>query len=126
MKLKYDHSANAAHIDRVLASVRAHPEHWRFSYNLPMTVQEQLRGRLAARNACQLLNGLSYEVFMSTPMAAYRTILALIAYDDCAYMLNSDVSELRILSALGDDRASLLLPGCITFDLIKTTVDTTA
>ena len=40
------------------------------------------------------------------------TLLALIAYDDCAYMLDSDPGELAILAAFGDPRAVLILPAC--------------
>ena len=47
--------------------------------------------------------------------AVRYAISALIAYDDCAYMLESEVGELRILAALGDQKAILLVPACLVF-----------
>ena len=50
---------------------------------------------------------------------ARDAILALVAYDDCAYMLDSDPGELAILAAFGDPRAGLLLPACKALQSIK-------
>ena len=44
-------------------------------------------------------------------------VLALVAYDDCAYMLESDPGE---LAKLGDPRASLVLAACRAFHSLKT------
>ena len=46
-------------------------------------------------------------------------IIALIAYDDCAYMLESDLGELRMLAKLGDLRAILLLSAREVFNMEK-------
>lgn len=46
---------------------------------------------------------------------AQGAIMALIADDNCAYMLDSDPEELAIIAKLGDPRAILLLPACIRF-----------
>jgi hypothetical protein len=57
----------------------------------------------------------------NTPQyAAMDAIVALIAYDDCAYMLESDPGELAILAAFGDPRATMLLPACKVFHSLKT------
>jgi len=42
--------------------------------------------------------------------------MVLIAYDDCAYMIESEVDEIKILAILGDQKAILLLPACIIFN----------
>ena len=47
-------------------------------------------------------------------------VLALVAYDDCAYMLESDPGELAILAKLGDPRASLVLAACRAVHSLKT------
>ena len=49
----------------------------------------------------------------------YDTLLALIAYDDCAYMLDSDPGELAILAKFGDRRAVLLLGACKVFSQLN-------
>jgi hypothetical protein len=51
--------------------------------------------------------------------AARDAIVALIAYDDCAYMLDSDPGELEILAKFGNEKAILLLPACKAFAAIK-------
>ena len=51
--------------------------------------------------------------------AARGVSMCITAYDDCGYMLDSDVDELKVLAALGDQKAILLLPACIVFHLIK-------
>ena len=61
--------------------------------------------------------------FSSASSSVYDAILALIAYDDCAYMIESEVGELKIIAAFGDPRAILLLPACIAFnELTKTSI----
>ena len=62
----------------------------------------------AARNA-------AYE-------AAADAIIALIAYDDCGYMIESEVGELKIIAAFGNQPAILLLPACIVFNETKVLV----
>jgi len=51
--------------------------------------------------------------------AAWSAILALIAYDDCAHMLDSDPDDLRILSKLGSNAATLMIPASIAFKNIR-------
>ncbi len=51
--------------------------------------------------------------------AVWFAVTALIAYDDCGYMLDSDPGELAMLAKLGDHRAILLLPACIALSKEK-------
>ena len=51
--------------------------------------------------------------------AARGAIAALIAWDDCAYLLDSDVEAVRIYAALGVNAAILLLPAVIAFETEK-------
>ena len=51
--------------------------------------------------------------------AAWGAILALVAYDDCAHMLDSDPDDLRILSKLGSNAATLMIPASIAFKSIR-------
>jgi len=61
--------------------------------------------------------------FSSASSSVYDAILALVAYDDCGYMIESEVGELKIIAAFGDTRAILLLPACIVFnELTKTSI----
>ena len=104
MTTAWSHLPNAKHINWVLASLEEHPKKWN-----------------AARDA---IWDAAMDAAMGAAMdaawsATWDAILALIAYDDCAYLIETDVDELRILAALGDTRAVLLLPACIVFNEIK-------
>ena len=111
---------NAAHIDRVLASAIANPDHW--------TAREG-EGWAVAWNATRdlLKEQGRYPVWLESRAVAWNAaqdavwdaVLALIAYDDCAYMLDSAPGELAILAAFGDPRAVLLLSACKAFHSIK-------
>ena len=132
---------NAAHIDRVIASVKANPDHWRGSWsaqdetwNAPRNAPRAeawnaARGMVLVQVRDAAWNAAWNAAWAAQPagrgkagQAARDALLALIAYDDCAHMLDSDPSEIAILAALGDLRAALLLPACKVFHSSKTVV----
>ena len=133
MTTKWEHLPNAKHIDWVLASVKTHPEKWsvtrdatrdavwRAGYDV---VRKTTWSALMAAGMDMILD-VTYDALQDmTDDAeqeeavdnAWSSILALTAYDDCAYMIESEVDELRIIAAFGDPRAILLLPACIVFN----------
>ena len=89
---KWSHLPNAVHIERVLGSVRANPEKWDAAW-------------YAAHNAAH----------NAAWHAAHGTILALIAWDDCAHLLDSEPEHVKLLAALGVESAILLYPACLVF-----------
>ena len=104
MSTKWSHLPNAAHIDAVLASLKANPNEWGAAWG-------------AARDVAR---GAAYDAaWEAAGDAAWYAIAALIAYNDCAYMLESDPDELRVLSKLGVDAATLMIPAAIAFKLIR-------
>ena len=132
--------SNAKHIDWVLASIKAHPEKWAAARDAVWNAAydaaydaawdaawdaARKAGRDAARDAAYdaACDAVWYEAWDAAIDAAWNaawgTIVALIAYDDCAYMIESEVGELKIIAAFGDPRAILLLPACIAFNEIK-------
>ena len=124
MTTKWAHLPNAAHIDRVIASAIAHPDQWDRARATPawsaswdaawhdMNIQHRQAAWDAAWDA-------SWASKIAAREAARDASLALVAYDDCDYMLDSDPGELAILAAFGDPRAVLLLPACKAFHSIK-------
>ena len=144
----WSHLSNAKHIDWVIASLKVHPGKWaaarlsirdaamHAAYNAARvaaydTAWEAVynaardAARDAARNAaynaaflaaCNAANNAARGVAY---YAAWGTIVALIAYDDCAYMVESEVDEIKILAKLGDQKAILLLPACIAYNETK-------
>ena len=148
------HLPNAVHIDRVIASAKAHPDQWKQAlYTIRCRWQDATRAEDAAitaaldllrdqgqvavwykvRNAgWDAVRGAEQNearnmgfgaardvVWDGVWEAVYDTLLALIAYDDCAYMLDSDPGELAVLAKFGDRRALLLLPACKAFHSLK-------
>ena len=119
MTTTWAHLPNAVHIDRVLASSKANPKQW-----------TQRRWVCASWSVAWdlLIKQGRYSVWLESREAAWNavrdsmndTLLALIAYDDCAYMLDSDPGELAILAAFGDPRAGMLLLACNAFHSLKT------
>ena len=130
------HLPNAAHIDRVIASSKANPDQWaspreesRNAVRDSLIQQVRAAAWGGARDILREQNRV--EVWIEARDAAWNTawntaryfaqyaILALVAYDDCAYMLDSDPGELAILAAFGDPRAILLFGACKVFHALK-------
>ena len=96
----WSHLPNARHIDRVLASLKANPEAWDAT-------------RSATRSA-------AWTAARSAAWTAARdAVAALIAWDDCAHLLDSEPEEVRLLAALGVNAAILLYPASLVFSKEK-------
>ena len=119
------HLPNAAHIDRVIASVKANPEQWLARHGVRLDRMDRMAAWDAARGMVLVqvrdaaMNAARDAVAASRWPAAWCALLALCAYDDCAYMIDSDPGELAILAAFGDHRAILLLYACKVFHSSK-------
>ena len=127
------HLPNAAHIDRMLASVKKNPEKWSTARDMPHdaawdTAQQAAwdvaRGAVGgavggeARHktwdaawdaAWDAVQGAAWGAARDAAhTAAWEAILALIAWDDCAYMLELPEDALKVLRAVGNEQAILL------------------
>jgi hypothetical protein len=124
MSNPWDHLPNAKHIDALIASVKAHPEEWVAArYAERGEAWDEAWGAAwdAAWNAAgdAAYYAARCAAWGAAWDAAWDAIIALIAYDDCAYMLDSDPSELEIIAKFGNERAILLLAACNAFSIIK-------
>ena len=134
------HLPNAVHIDRVIASAKASPSSW----NTPLSLEDEAtqmridvysaiknQGRksewdsvwptllnASLYSATALLRASLYPATAGT-LVTVGVILALIAYDDCAYMLDSSPDDIAMLAMLGDTKAVLLLHACKVFHSIN-------
>ncbi len=123
------HVPNAVYIDRVLASVVAHPEVWLATFSDTSFVIEKYFKAMREKPEIdtKVFSALSLELsnkVLGVDMYAERLLVCdifevLLAYDDCGYMLDSEPEELIVLATLGDDRAMLLLPACKALRLEK-------
>ncbi len=126
MTTAWSHLPNAIHIDRVLASVKSNAGDWG-------TPNNSITKDDAYHTAWNVVTsdmphwtalGAAWDAALSeTVMTGWHDIrdamLTLVAYDDCAYMLDSDPSELAMIAAFGDERAIMLLPACIALSKEK-------
>jgi len=128
------HLPNAKHINWVLASIKAHPEKWKAAWEAAYYAAKAAAWaaardaakdaaydvtREAARDELRVIVYNTARNIVPEPATAYyawTAIVALIAWDDCAYMIESEVDEIKILAKLGDQKAILLLPACIVFN----------
>ena len=130
---KWSHLPNAAHIDRVLDSVKASPKIWADAWN---SIRKpawdaaydaaynaaRSAGINAAYNAAYnaAWNTASYIAKYAAYYAARDAIRALIAYDDAAKYLDLPLDQLQMLYALSEDPAALLLqPAVMAFSMEK-------
>ena len=99
------HLPNAAHVDRILASLEAHPEKWEAAQTAAQTaayIEAYIEVRSAKREA-------AWDASRNASRgAAWNAISALIAWDDCAYMLELPEDTLKVLLAVGNEQALLL------------------
>ena len=116
---------NAKHINRVIASARQNPEKWDVAQDAVLDAAWDT-ARNAVRNAER--DAAYYEVWGTVrnavrnaerdvvSIAARAAVLALVAYDDCAYLLGQKPDQVKLLAGLGVESAILLLPAVIALN----------
>ena len=111
------HLPNAAHIDRVLASMKKNPEKWSAAWDAAGNAAWDAAGDAAWDAAWDAAEGAAggaaggavLEAALDEAWdAAGGAILALVAWDDCAYMLELPEDALKVLRAVGNEQAILL------------------
>ena len=117
---KWSHLPNAEHIDRILASVKSHPYQWSVMRNVIDNPAWQRAADMVYNKGRDKEWSAAWKALWKIGWNVGRgALLCLVAYDDCAYLLDSEIGELRILAAFGDPKAILLLPTCIVFHSTK-------
>jgi len=129
---------NAKHIDRILADLEKNPDKWNAAWNAARTAAwsaERYAAWDAARDAARnAVNNAAWTAAWDAAWDAARNaarddawydaradaradardaILALIAYDDCAYLLDEKPEHVQMLALLGNERALLLYQACV-------------
>ena len=133
---------NAKHIDRILADLKKNPDNWSDAgYDARNATKNDARNAAwnaawdaiynavnnaawtaawdaawdAARNAARddAWNAVWDATSDAASDATRGASLALIAYDDCAYLLDEKPEHVQMLGLLGNQAAILLYPACI-------------
>jgi len=113
---------NAKHIDRILADLKKNTDRWSATRNAASDATRNAAVDAAwnaARNAARTAawNAAWDAVWDAARGAAWGSardaILALIAYDDCIYLLDEKPEYVQMLGLLGNQQAILLYPACL-------------
>jgi hypothetical protein len=119
------HLPNAHHIDRILAHLRAHPQAWADAHSGYTPARDAAwdaawhaardAARHAARHAARdaVWHAARDAARHAAWDAARGATYALIAWDDCADLLDLPEGALRVMSAAGHHPATLLRPAVI-------------
>ena len=132
---EWSYLPNAAHIDRILADLKANPDRWIAVVNSATYPDAYDAARTAIYTAAALAawtaalaawTAARTAAWNAARDAAWRAasaafaydaartaILALIAYDDCAYLLNEKPEDVHMFALLGQPAAILLYPACL-------------
>jgi len=113
---------NAKHIDRILDDLKKNTDRWSATRNAAMNDEwadawnaawnaARNAARTAARDAAW--NAARDAARDDAWYAARNAILALIAYDDCIYLLDEKPEHVQMLGLLGNQQALLLYPACL-------------
>jgi hypothetical protein len=125
----WSHLPNAAHIDRVVASVNSHPEVWnqvwsqslskawaRAAERVRYQACEQARDQASHQVWYDACDQVSNQVSNQAWDQARDVLLALITYDDSAKYLKLSIDQLQMLYHLTEHPACLLLqPAAMVF-----------
>jgi len=104
---------NAKHIDRIIADLKLNPGAW---FTAQTSARDAARTAAwdAARNAANAIyNAVNNAAWTAAWDAAWDAILALVVYDDYAYLLDEKPEHVQILALLGNQQAILLYPACV-------------
>ena len=105
------HLPNAKHIDRILAGIKKNPDKWASAWNAAWSAAWDDAARGVSLDTAKYI--IWESVWITTQGAARSAIFALIAYDDCAYLLDEKPEEVKLLGLLGNEKAILLYPACL-------------
>ena len=117
---EWSHLPNAAHIDRILADLKANLDRWAAANFAAYSVAYDAAcdaGTTAAYSVAYAAarNAAEDAACDAGTTAALAAILALIAYDDCVYLLDEKPEDVHMFALLGQPAAILLYPACLAF-----------
>jgi hypothetical protein len=119
---------NAKYIDLVIDSLKKNPAAWAVAKNAAWKVAMDA-ARTAARTAARgvtwnAARGAAWDAAWGAAWgaarnAAWGAILALIAWDNCGYLLEEKPEDVKMLALLGNHAAVLLYPACLALNTTK-------
>jgi hypothetical protein len=136
MTTAWSHLPNAAHIDRILAAITDNPGNWDWDWHrvsnragsaawdaaldvVYSAARDVARSAVLVAVFDAALDAAWHQARDAALDAARSAILALIAWDETSDYLDLPVEQVRVLAALGDHKAVLILPAAIAFESQK-------
>ena len=133
MNTAWSHLPNAAHIDKILQTLRSHTSDWSMSWNMVGDMDGNGAWNMTLymdsnrKAAWDMAENMSWDMARAWHgarhagfIAARNSILALIIWDDSSKYLDMLSDELRVWAELsGNPAAVLLLPAVIAFERIE-------
>ena len=113
---------NAKHIDLLLADLEKNPDKWSAArsaawdaasdaaWTAAWTAAWDAVWDAARGDAMSAASDAAWDAAMTAGCGA---LLALIAYDDCAYLLDEKPEHVQMLALLGNEKALLLYQACV-------------
>ncbi len=115
MTTAWAHLPNATHIDRVLAHLKQHPDRWDAAWDATWDATWGAAWDATWDATWDAARDAAWDAAWDAARGAARgAVAALIAWDDCAYLLNQTPELLQAqINLVGDHRAVLLLPAVV-------------
>jgi hypothetical protein len=127
---------NAKYIDLVIASLKKNPAVWGAAWDAARTAvwtaawdAARTAARAAARAAARTAAWYAARTaawdaawgaaWYAARTAAWGAVLALIAWDDCGYLLEENPEDVKMLALLGNQAAVLLYTACLALQNTK-------
>lgn len=123
MTTAWNHLPNAAHIDRIIANFKINPSKWYTAASKECKLaidaaRDEIEKSMRVADRDAVMDELMiHQDFMSSDIYNLRgsipAAFALIAWDDCSYLLDHDVEHVKSLAESGNHAAVLLYTACV-------------
>ena len=138
----WSHLSNAQHIDAIIADVKANPEKWNAAWDAVLIAARDAARSAAATAATVAATDAPAQAFARVRDAAryaawdaarsaaryavWDAMVALIAWDECSYLLEMKPDQVKVQALLGNHAAVLMLPAVIALNVtsVKLTPNT--
>ena len=127
MSTAWDHLPNAKHIDRVLAKLEENPDAWAGKWDAKWEAawndtkrdawddakRDAWDDAWAAAKRSATSRAANINAGTDVCGLTCGAILALMVYDNCAYLLDEKPEDVKMLALLGNNAAILIYPTCL-------------
>jgi hypothetical protein len=123
---------NAKYIDLVIDSVKKNPAVWSAAWDKVSTAAWGAAWGAARDAACGAARDAAWDEVWDTVWnarwnavsdaarnAVWSALVALIAWDNCGYLLEENPENVKMLALLGNHAAVLLYPACVALQNVK-------